>query len=296
MGQQHFDTPGEVEIRVENKAGPVRLRTHTTPTTEVEVMATGPMGQEAVAHTLVEHTDLGGRHRISIEVPHRGGLVRSLFRSGTDVLVTVQLPEGAAIDVTAAAGPVTAEGRFGDSSIATASGTMSVGAVDGGFEARSASGNVTVGSVAGKTDIATASGSVRCGRLLGPGHLKTASGDIAVEVARGRLTVRTASGDFTAGELADGGQFETVSGDSDIGRLVAGRSSIKSVSGNVTVGVARGTAVIVDAETFTGNLSSEIELGEDEPAGDDGPAHDGPRAELRARTVSGDLRIERAPS
>jgi hypothetical protein len=52
---------------------------------------------------------------------------------------------------------------------------------------------------------------------------------------------------------------------------------------------------MIDAESLSGSLSSEIELYPDEQ-GSPAPDQDGPRAELRAHSVSGDVRIQRAPA
>jgi hypothetical protein len=295
MKQLRFDTPGEVEVHVENKAGTVRLCTGMGTVTEVDVSGTGPAAEEFVEHTRVEHRELEGRHHVVVEVPSRGGLLRSLLGSGTDVLVSVRLPEGSAIDVVTTSGAVSAEGRFGPAGIETVSGTVSVSSVDGDLKARSTSGSVALGSVSGETKVVTVSGSVRCDSLGAAGRVRTTSGDITVEVAQGPLSIKTTSGDVTAGELAGGCQFQTASGDQRVKRLVAGEARLETVSGNMTVGVARGTVVAVDAETVTGSLSSEIELASE----DAGPAPEGPAggwAEVRARSVSGDLHIERAPT
>ena len=44
MKQLRFDTPGEVELRVENKAGAVRLSTAAGTATEVDVTGTASRG------------------------------------------------------------------------------------------------------------------------------------------------------------------------------------------------------------------------------------------------------------
>jgi hypothetical protein len=61
-----------------------------------------------------------------------------------------------------------------------------------------------------------------------------------------------------------------------------------SVSGDVTIGVRRGSKVYLDCNTVSGDTTSELELTSDAPAGD------GPLVEIRAKTVSGDITITRA--
>ena len=317
MSHQQFDTPGQVEVRIENKAGDVQLRTHSGTTTEVEVAGLGAHDDEGLEHVRVEHQELDGRHLVlvevsspvppsragvriygrsgaRVEVPGLGTLLGSSFVGSSDVVVSVRLPEGAAINVVTSSGEIKAKGRFGPARVETMSGAVSVEVVTGDLDARSASGNVEVKSVTGETKITTASGDVQCGRLEGDTVVKTASGDVAVEASLGHLSVQTASGDVTAGELTGGCRLQTASGDQHVERLVAGRARFDTVTGDLRVAIARSTAVAVDAETVSGDLVSEIELGNDEPAGSEWDGAGDRRVELWARTVSGDLLIQRA--
>jgi DUF4097 and DUF4098 domain-containing protein YvlB len=292
MSQQQFETPGKVFLRVSNKAGPVEVYTHHHEATEVEVSATEEAGAEAVAQTRIEHAETAAGHRVDVEVPGRTGRLRSWTRKGTTVRVVARVPEGTAIDIGTAAGDLTARGRFGPADVSTASGAVSLDSIDGDVKARSASGDVAIGSVSGRADIQTASGDVRCATVEGRGEIKTASGDVQVEAAGGGLIVQTASGDVSTGDLAAGCQVKTASGDLRVGRLSGGRADLETVTGDIDVAVARGALVAVDASTVSGSVSSEIVLAMEEPD----PTDPGelPRLGLRARTVSGDLRIERA--
>jgi hypothetical protein len=65
------------------------------------------------------------------------------------------------------------------------------------------------------------------------------------------------------------------------------------VSGDVRVGVGRGTRVWIDAGTVSGDLGSELGLDDAEPDTDDSTAS-GPVVPLQLKTVSGDVSIVRA--
>ncbi len=292
MIQQLFETPGNVFLRVSNKAGPVEVHTNDNATTEVEVSAIGEAGSEALAHTRIEHVVTDSGHSVVVDVPGRTGLLRSWTRRGTAVRVMVRLPEGASIEIGTASGNLTAHGRFGPADVFTASGDLSLDRIDGDLRARSASGYVAIGSVSGRANIQTASGDVRCTTVDGGGEIKTASGDVRVDAAGGGLTVQTASGDVSTGDLAAGCLVKTASGDLRVGRLGGGRAQLETVTGDIDVAVARGALVAVDASTVSGSVSSEIDLDTEEP--DPTDPDELPRLELQARTVSGNLRIERA--
>ncbi|HTW10113.1 MAG TPA: DUF4097 family beta strand repeat-containing protein, partial [Acidimicrobiales bacterium] len=312
--KQSFETPDSVRVRVDNRAGPVWLRARPGTTTEVDVSAHN-LSAELLEYVRVEHdqhdkvhrvvvdvppdlpgwsargAQIGG-HRLRVMVPGLGDLLRSSLGGYNQVQVTISVPEGAALDVVTASGDVTADGRFGDSTIETRSGHVQLGSIDGNLSVKSQSGDVNVRSVSGDARVNTASGDVRCGPL-GAAQVRTASGDVEVGATTGLLSVQTASGDVVAGQVGTGCDLKSASGDQRVESLVSGRAVLETVSGDITVGIARASLLAVDAETVSGDLTSEIDLDQDRPG--EGWDGDGPRVELRARTVSGDLHIQRAP-
>jgi hypothetical protein len=69
---------------------------------------------------------------------------------------------------------------------------------------------------------------------------------------------------------------------------------VRAVSGDISIGIRRGSRVFIDANTVSGSTSSEFELS-DAPAAPADVA-EGPLVEVFAKTVSGDVRLERAPA
>jgi DUF4097 and DUF4098 domain-containing protein YvlB len=245
-----------------------------------------------VHNTRVEHhsgEDLA--HSVVIDVASPRGLLRSPATWNGSVTVRVELPEGADIDVSSRAGDISADGAFGHARLASASGDVAVTSVGGDLHANTASGEIRAGSVRGKAEVSTASGTVGCELLHGPTRLRTASGDITIKAARAHVSAQTAYGDVRIAELRDGCQLQAASGDLEVERAVSGRAKLQTMNGDVTVGVPRGTAVAVDAQSLTGELSSEIDLDAERPPreseGPGGPADQaGDRwLELNARTV-----------
>ena len=126
--------------------------------------------------------------------------------------------------------------------------------------------------------------------VAGGVNVQSASGDIELGAVRGSINVNTASGDVRIGEADDNVTVSTVSGDQEHGAVMRGNVSAHSVSGDVRIGVRRGSKVFLDCTTVSGDTSSELEVSPE------APATDGPLVEIRAKTVSGDIRITRAPA
>lgn len=130
-----------------------------------------------------------------------------------------------------------------------------------------------------------ASGDVR-GETVGADlRVQCASGDVRIRRVGGTASVKTASGDIEI-DSADGSvQAATVSGDVAIGNVSAGKINVRTVSGDISVGVAPDTRVYLDIGSRSGDAISDL---------DNAEAGDGARLEIRAASVSGDVRVTRS--
>jgi DUF4097 and DUF4098 domain-containing protein YvlB len=144
-----------------------------------------------------------------------------------------------------------------------------------------------VGDV-GELSFTTASGDLDAGTVAGSLNVKSASGDVSVHAVVGAASVNTVSGDARLGETQGLASVASVSGDVELDAVAAG-ARLNSVSGDLHVAARRGLALWIDAQSVSGSVTSDLDVGGDEAA-----AEGGTQVELRARSVSGDIRITRA--
>ena len=252
MAEYRFHTPLPLELQVAIPAGDVDVRTID--------------GEESVIvidgdDKLVEQTDVhldGNRLVVSFRGKKAFALTISIgeFSFGARRLyVRASIPHGASASFSGASTDVNVTGRLGDLDMKTTSGDLRV---QGEVER-----NATIKSV---------------------------SGDARLDRVGGDLKAQAVSGDFEIGWVGGSVETKSVSGDVHVDSLHQGNASFTSVSGDIAIGIAPGTFLDVDANSVSGDLSSEVPLGSVPGEGDG----DGPTVVLRGRTVSGDVKVFRA--
>jgi hypothetical protein len=273
MLSQTYETPGQLVLNLAIPAGEILIDSTPGDTTRVELDALTDSARELLSQTRIELRERGGAHEVVVDVPTtRSGFFIS-FGRGPDFRLRVSCPPGAELDVQTKSADVQARGVFGPAVVKTASGDVSLGEVQGDVRVKTASGDVSLDDVHGTTSVQTASGDLAAQRTRNDVNAQLVSGDVWIRDALGSLGLNTVSGDIR------------------LDAVVEGTVDLNAISGDIIVGVRRGSRVFVDCNTISGSMNSELELS-DSPAG--APTESGPQVEIRGKTVSGDVMLVRA--
>ena len=284
MRSETYSTPGPLRLNLEIPSGEIEIETGDTDETHVELdaIANNDAIRDLVENSLIELIRRGDGHEVVVEAKARHGIFISLNRGpdirfgGPDVRLRITCPDGADLDVKTKSADLRARGEYGDVDVKTASGDLQLDTTKGATRIKTASGDVHIDEVASSLEVQSVSGDLHAGAVLGDIRAQLVSGDVHVRDAGGSVSTNTVSGDQ---------RFEAVR---------CGRVELKAISGDVMVGVRSGSRVYVDANTMSGATSSEFELS-DSPAPET-LTDDAPLVELFVKTVSGDVRLERAPA
>lgn len=152
----------------------------------------------------------------------------------------------------------------------------------GSIDFRAGSGDLVFERASGDIAVKVGSGDAVGEVVAGSFTMQSGSGDARVREVGGDLTVKTASGDIEAGRLGGDANVTTVSGDVRVEVLASGLTHLRSVSGDIAVGVATGVRVFLDLTAISGDVRSDL-------TPSDSPAGNAPSLELHAATVSGDI-------
>jgi DUF4097 and DUF4098 domain-containing protein YvlB len=266
-----FDTPESVALDIRLPAGRVVVSSWDEPRTEVELVARGRRGEEAVEQIEVSAREVPGGHVVSIAQRDRFRWGPITISWGDDVEVRVSCPTGTDLEFAGASSDLSASGSYGKVSAKTASGDLRLGEIAGKLQAKTASGDVAVQAVSTESAITTV------------------SGEVAVERIEASITVRTVSGDVELGGASAPATVQTTSGDVALRSVESGEVLVQTVSGDARVGVAEGTAVWMDAASVSGDLRSELGMVDEAPVGAEADV-----VPLHVKTVSGDVSFVRA--
>jgi len=293
-----FPTPGKTRVIVMNPVDAVDLVAEGAGTTTVELSARSADGEAIAAETTVTCTEANGISVVTVTLPsprsfsrRRGLDVVVAAPHGTDVVVGASGADRSILSIARGSCDVRLRGTVGDVDVALPAADVSAQVVSGSLGIKTASGDISVDTVGGPVKIRSVSGDVTLKATDDDVSLTLVSGDVDVTVAKGYLDVTSVSGDVDVADAHAGANVKSTSGDVTVRRAWSGAVRAATVSGDVAVGIPPGRGVDVDARSMSGDLSSEIDLGAERGAGDDGTV-----VRVTAHSVSGDIEILRAPA
>jgi hypothetical protein len=268
--QETFPT-GRARLRVRNPAGDVELEAREGEETVVELV---PLNDSDATREAIERATIAANgDEVVVEIAGGRSWTISIGNWGfgsAKVGVRIACPVGSDLQCDTASADVRATGAFGTARVRTASGDLRLQRVDGQLELKTASGDVQVDHVEGRAVV------------------HSVSGDVQLRTAMGGIAVNSVSGDVVLGEILGDIDVGTVSGDALVRAAGPGEVAMNAVSGDVRVAIRRGLRVRLDVNSVSGKIDSELDVS-------DTPIRaEGPETNLRARTVSGDVKISRA--
>jgi hypothetical protein len=255
-----FEATGAANAYVTTASGDVTIGASESNVIEVTLSVKDPTYRRMLDEAVIEFD----RHKNTLVVRtrthenfngvrgFRAAIRRSSWFGGSDPDVHIALPEGSSVEVATASGDTEIIGVLAKAIVTSASGNVSVADEVGVLEMKTASGDVTSANVRESLVCHSASGNVRCDGAGALTKIRTASGTVKLSVE------------------------------------IPSEISVRTVSGNVAVTVAKGLEVDIDATSISGRLTSTMPL--------DGAPGGSPKdaVSISAKTVSGDVRVSSA--
>ena len=278
-----FETPEPILATVEVPVGDLRIAARDRTDTVVEVRPSDPSHEpdvRAAEQTRVEMTSDG----LLVKAPRQRGL--SLRSKPGSIDVTIDLPTGSRLRAEAGVATLRCTGRLDRCQAKTGAGEIDLENA-GPVDLTTGAGGISVGVVTGSAEVTCGSGRVRLTEIDGPAVVRNANGETWIGAVTGNLQASASNGSISV-DRADGDvTAKTANGSLRIGRVSRGMATLTTSMGEIEVGIAAGTAALVDAQTRLGNVRNSLAVADrPEPADE--------TAEVHARTSFGDIVIRRA--
>jgi DUF4097 and DUF4098 domain-containing protein YvlB len=260
-------TPGTARLRINVSAGTVEITATETSDTVVNVEPLNHSARDLIDSVKERARSLSEtEHEVIVETPDRAKRSR-WFGDSPAFRIEVSAPSRSSVEVNTASADITCTGTCGHVDVRSAAGDASFADVEGDVTTKTASGDLSFGRITGRARLQSVSGDVTIRRPIGSTTATTVSGDVRVDEASDSLAVKTVSGDIHVGSCGPGVKLHTVSGDAE-------------------VGVRSGARVWIDLQSMSGETSSDLDISGARAGGD-------ADVEIRARSVSGDIRVSR---
>ena len=274
-----FDTPKPILATLSVPAGDIVCTASDTATTTVVI--TGRRGDRVTPEdAVVAYAD----GHLEVTIPRAPGFLGWLG-SGDGPSVRITLPSGSRVTADGAYGEVRFDGAFAAVAVKTSMGDVTVGdSVD--VTVKTAHGDIRAGRLSGHTSLTTSNGDIRVASIDGTAVCKSSNGSVRLESVRGDVRATTANGDVRVDDFAGTLGATTTAGEIEVRNARAGAITASTRFGNLTFGLASGTAVWVDAQAGNGKVRNHLETS-------DAPG-EGPRLELRAQSAFGDIVLRRS--
>jgi len=268
-----FRTPDPVSLYVEIGAGDVNVHAHDE-VDETQVIVDGRDADDAIV-------EQRGDQIVVLAPPQHGGL----FSTSSKLNVTVILPSDSTLTTKLGSADLDASGRYGASKLKSGSGDVQIEEFASEAVVETGSGDISIDAVLDDLRIKSGSGDVEVRRLERSTAISTGSGDVVLGVTKQEAVVKSGSGDILVTDAHSDLTMSTASGDLTVRTFRRGAVQAKAVSGDVRVGVPAEIPVWTDISCVSGRVSSTLE-------GAGQPEEGQEFVEIRATTVSGDIRLE----
>jgi DUF4097 and DUF4098 domain-containing protein YvlB len=278
-----FDTPEPIIVTLDMSVANVRFMASERTDTVVDLRPTDEN----------DASDVKAAEQVRVEYANGTLLIKGkrprphLSPITWSVDLTIELPEGSQVQADAAVGDFQSTGRLGECRFKSSAGQARLDRT-GPLRLNMGAGHISVEGVAGDADVTTGTGQIRIGEIDGGATVKNSNGNTTIGTIGGDARIRSANGDITVDRAGGGVDAKTANGTIRVGEVTRGSVVLETSTGDLSIGIASGTAAWLDVKTNFGQVRNAL----DETATP--PASTTETVEVRAHTGFGDVTVHRA--
>lgn len=251
-----FDVGAGGKLRVDTDVGSIEVRARDVGQVDVEVEVTGSNADDFD----VDFSESGGNPTVRGRQERGGSWFGGTRSPRVRFLITV--PRRFDVDLETSGGSIEVDDLAGEIRAATSGGSLKFGDVEGPVRGRTSGGSITLRGAKGDVDLETSGGSIRIGDVEGDVEAHTSGGSVEVEQVRGEVDAKTSGGSIRVDEVAGAVDAKTSGGSvtATVTEQPRHDCRLTTSGGSVTVYLADGIGVDLDAEASSGRATSDFPL------------------------------------
>lgn len=252
-----FNVAAGGKLRVDADVGSIEVQARDVERVDVEVEVTGSNADDFK----VDFSESGGTATVRGRLD-RGGSWFGGMRSPR-VRFRITVPRRFDVDLETSGGSIEVDDLAGEIRAETSGGSLAFGDVAGPVRGRTSGGSITLRGAVGDVDLETSGGSIRIGDVDGNVEAHTSGGSVEVARVSGEVDVSTSGGSIRVDEVAGAVDAETSGGGvtATVTEQPRHDCRLTTSGGSVTVYLAEGIGVDLDAQAGSGRVSSDFPLG-----------------------------------
>lgn len=251
-----FDTPEPISLNVEVGVGDIRIDSTDRTDTVVEVRPSDPTNEHDVAAAVQTRVEYANGHLV---VSGPTGWRHWMPRRGVGSIdVSIALPTGSHVRGESGVATLRSTGRLGECRYKVGVGDITL-EESGALELKTGIGDITLDGSVGRTEVATSSGAIRIGRIDGPAVVKNSNGDMWIGEVTGEARASAANGAITIDVARESVVAKSSKGDVRLGDVARGTAVAQSAFGALEVGIHDGVAAWLDVRTRFGHVRNDLE-------------------------------------
>ena len=173
------------------------------------------------------------------------------------VTVTIDLPSGSTLAASTGIGFIHAEGELATTVAKSGIGDIRLDQV-GNLSAKTGFGDILVDGITRDATVATATGAIRLGSVDGNAKAKNANGVFEIAECAQNLHLRTASGNINVGRAHASVNAGSAAGNVQITQVESGSVTVKTGAGAIDIGIREGAAAWLEVASKHGSVRNGL--------------------------------------
>ncbi len=247
-------------LLLDTERGSVTVTTAKQNKVSVEITLSDRRGDE---REVIDAFEISFDHRgddVAIEAEFRSAWRKLRARNNLRIRYEITVPERYNVDIKTVGGDIRVANLIGDVTCSTSGGDLEFGNIDGTVRGRTSGGDISLKASAGVAEIKTSGGDIYVGRVESRVQAMTSGGSITIERAKGPVVAKTSGGNITVEDVSAPIEAKTSGGSirAYFTRQPKGESNLVTSGGNISVRLAPGLNVDIEAKAGGGSVSTNI--------------------------------------